>query len=401
MAEGSSGLAYRGRPVFAAACLGMLLFGVTMTTLGAVLPVLMDRYELGDAGAGSLLGLMPLFILLSSLVFGPIVDRFGYRPVLIAGAVGVMAGLEGLAFAPSWGAAAAAVFVFGLGGGLLNGGTNALVSDISERGRSSGLSLLGVFFGLGAFGVPFVLGALQRWAGEAAILAGIGAAVMAPLAFFLAIRFPPPKQPRGFPIGKASRLLREAPLLLFGGMLFFQSGMEFTIGGWSRVYFERVLRVGEGRSVLVLSLFWVGMMTARFAMMALLRRISAAAVLGIYLGIAVVGSALLLAPGGLAPAVLGLFLVGFGLSAGYPVVLGYIGDLYRELTGTAFSIAIVMGLVGGGLLSYLTGLLGDRYGLRASLLIVPLSALAQAALFALASRHLAPRGVPAAAHRED
>jgi MFS family permease len=68
---------------------------------------------------------------------------------------------------------------------------------------------------------------------------------------------------------------------------------------------------------------------------------------------------------------LGLFLIGFGLAAGFPVVLGAIGEIYSELTGTAFSIAFVIALLGGSTLPYLTGLLGDWYGLRASLLIVP------------------------------
>ena len=51
------------RAVFAAACLGMLLFGVTLTTLGSVLPPLIVRYGLKKADAGSLLASMSLGIL--------------------------------------------------------------------------------------------------------------------------------------------------------------------------------------------------------------------------------------------------------------------------------------------------------------------------------------------------
>src|SRR6476646_345189 len=124
----------------------MLLFGVTLTTLGSVLPPLITRYGLEKADAGSLMALMSLGILTGSLVFGPIVDRFGYRPVLIAGALGVGLGLVAIAWAPSVIVLAPAMLVFGFGGGLLNGATNALVSDITQEGRESGLALLGVFF---------------------------------------------------------------------------------------------------------------------------------------------------------------------------------------------------------------------------------------------------------------
>jgi fucose permease len=42
-----------------------------------------------------------------------------------------------------------------------------------------------------------------------------------------------------------------------------------------------------------------------------------------------------------------------------------------------------MALVGGSVLPYLTGVLGDRQGLRTSLVVVPIAILVQGALFVL------------------
>ena len=39
--------------VFSAACLGMLLFGITLTTLGSILPELIPQYGMSRARAGS------------------------------------------------------------------------------------------------------------------------------------------------------------------------------------------------------------------------------------------------------------------------------------------------------------------------------------------------------------
>jgi fucose permease len=379
---------YRHRLVFTAGCLGMLLFGITLTTLGAALPPLMDRYGLRRADAGALLALLSLGILAGSLIFGPIVDRFGYRVVLIACAMGVGLGLEGIARAPSQRSLAFAVLLFGVSGGVVNGSTNALVSDISGVGRSAGLALLGVFFGIGALGVPLVLGFLLRWLDYGAILASIGLLVLIPVVFVAAIAFPPPKQARGFPLAKAGSLLLEPTLLLLGGMLFFQSGMEITLGGWSARYAREVLEVNERQSALVLSLFWAGMLTARLVLTAILRRGSPGLVLMVFLAAGMLGSALLLASVALAMVTLGLFVLGFGLAAGFPIVLGKIGEIHPDLTGTAFSIAFVMALTGGSALPYLTGVLGDLWGLRASLLIVPASILAMAVLLGLVRRRL-------------
>lgn len=373
----------RPRLVFAAACIGMLLFGVTLTTLGATLAPLMDRREMSRTDAGSLLGLMSLGILAGSLVFGPIVDRFGYRPILVIGALLALLGLEAIAFVLEPWTLRAAILAFGVGGGLLNGSTNALVSDISEDGRGSGLSLLGVFFGLGAFGVPFILGLLIGRVDYAAILAAAGGLVTLPLLYFVLIPFPTPKQPQGFPLAQAGRLLGDPVLLLFGTILFFQSGVEITVGGWSGRYAREELQLDEGRAVLTLSVFWLGMIAARLLLTALLARYSPTRLLVVFLAIAAVGSLLLLGVPGVASAVPGLFLLGFGLAATFPVVLGLLGGRHPELTGTAFSIAFVMALTGGSLLPYLTGALGDRVGLRASLAIVPAALGAMGILLAI------------------
>jgi len=378
------------RRVFASAGLGMLLFGVTLTTLGSVLPPLIERHGLNRADAGSLMALMSLGILAGSLVFGPIVDRFGYRPVLVAGALGVGLGLSAIAAAPTSTVLAPAMLVFGFGGGLLNGATNALVSDITPEGRESGLALLGVFFGIGAFGVPLALGLLLRWATYTAITGALALLVIAPLTIFFQARFPPPKQAQGFPLRRVGALLGDAPLLLVGVMLFFQSGMEITLGGWSAQYVREVLRLSERRSILVLSLFWVGMVAARLVLARWLRSWRVATVYSCSLSLALTGASLLLAVPDTMAAGAGLFLLGSGLAAGFPILLGFLGGLYRDLTGTAFSAVFVMALVGGSTLSYLTGVLGDRIGLRASLVIVPAALLAQAGLFLWLRRRLEP-----------
>lgn len=377
---------YRRGPVFAACCLGMLLFGVVLTALGAILPSLMDRFGLDKALAGTLFTLLSFGILAGSLVFGPIVDRYGYRVPLILSSALILAGLEAIAFATSLAALRAGALLIGLGGGVVNGGTNALVADISEGERSAGLSLLGVFFGLGAFGVPFAHSLLLDRLSYTAILAGIGAFVAVPLLLFAAIRFPEPKQAQGFPLRDAVALLRERALLLLGLILFFESGMEISVGGWSAAYFGEELALEAGDAVFVLSLYWFGMTAARVVLTGILRRVSPALVLVASLGIALAGALTMLLSHGAVPAAAGLLLVGAGFAAVFPVILGYVGDLYPTLSGTAFSMVLVMALAGGMTLPYVIGVFGGAYGLRASLAVVPAAICAAVLVFRFAWR---------------
>jgi fucose permease len=69
-------------------------------------------------------------------------------------------------------------------------------------------------------------------------------------------------------------------------------------------------------------------------------------------------------------------------------VLGFIGDRYAALSGTAFSVAIAMALCGGMLLPYTAGLLGNRYGMRGSFVIVPIALITLAAFLTALSRKL-------------
>ena len=71
----------------------------------------------------------------------------------------------------------------------------------------------------------------------------------------------------------------------------------------------------------------------------------------------ITGSTLLYLTASYTIAFVAMVITGMGLSAGFPLVLGFIGQLYPALSGTAFSIAFVIALTGNILINYLTGVL--------------------------------------------
>ena len=376
--------------MFAIACLGMLSFGIVLTTLGALLPGVVTQYQVSMAQAGSLFLLMTFGILAGSLVFGPIVDRRGYKGMMLFALVAIVVGLEAIAFASTFAGLRVAVICIGFGGGIVNGGANALVADISTDQRGAGLALLGVFFGIGAAGMPFALWLLDDTFARSGILAGIGALLLIPIAMTVMTVFPPPKQAQGFPLADARRLLGDRVLLLMGLMLFLESGMEIAVGGWTTSYFINELGVSSRAATAHLTMYWLGMMLARLGLGSLLRRAAPALVLFACIGVALAGSLLLVSTSSVAAASGAVFLLGVGFAAGFPVILGFVGDRHAQLSGTAFSIVIVMALVGGMILPWLTGVLGAAYGLRGSFLIVPVSLVVMAGLLLMVTRRLAP-----------
>jgi MFS transporter, FHS family, glucose/mannose:H+ symporter len=358
---------YRKNCVFAAACLGMLLFGIVFLSLGSVNNMLAKRFGLDNNAIGTLTALLPFGILCGSLVFGPIVDRFGYRWMLVSAALVVGAALEGMALADNRGLVQLCVFLIGFGGGILNGATNALTADVSEGERGAKLSLLGVFFGIGALTMPGTLALLSDRYAMSSIVAGIGALVLLPVAYCLAIRFPPPKQ-------RADDRAESSGWRLFGdrGFLFaclamvIQSGMEGMSNDWMTRFFQDAVLAGqkdvEKFAQLGLVFLTGGMFVTRIALSTLLRWAPPRPVLFASIGLAALGAALLIQGAIYDISLLGVALIGAGLAAGFPVVLGHIGDLYPQQSGTAFSIIFAMALVGNMTLNKTFGYVAERYG---------------------------------------
>ena len=131
--------------VFTAACAGMFLFGITLITLGSVATDLRSKFQLSGTDAGTLFSILPFGILTGSLIFGPVCDRYGYKYLIILACIGMFAGFEGIAYGDSLRLLKICIYIFGLGGGIINGATNAVISDISPEHKGADLSLLGVF----------------------------------------------------------------------------------------------------------------------------------------------------------------------------------------------------------------------------------------------------------------
>lgn len=353
---------YHRKWVFAAACLGMLLFGIVFLSLGAVLTFIRQHYGLSELSVGSLTALLPLGMLGGSLVFGPVVDRYGYRQVLVVSTLIIFFAFEGIAFAGSLLVLQLAFLLIGFGGGVINGATNALVADISTESKGANLSLLGVFYGIGAVGMPVLLATLSGIFSYASIVAGIGFFVLVPFIFFLALRFPAPKQAHGISLKEMLKTF-SLLLLLLGMVLFFESAMEGIMNNWTTSFAAQKLGMDNAAALIALTVLNVSLMVSRLVLGWLLKKSAPHLILFAGLGCILAGALLLALSSGIYGLYAGVVLIGLGFGPGFPVVLGYVGELYPAFTGTAFSVVITLALFGNTLLNGVVGLVSQRYGM--------------------------------------
>jgi len=355
---------YKKNQVFAAACIGLLLFGIMLITQGAILPSLKEKFRMNEIISGKLVALLPIGIIAGSLVFGPIADRYGYKMMFILTTLLMVAAFEGLAFANSFLLLQVSIFVLGFGGGIINGATNAVVADISSEDKEAHLSLLGVFFGVGALGMPLLLGILSKRFDYPAILSSVGILMVLTVIYFSSIKFPAPKHAQGLPVKQALKLLKQPALLLTSFFLFFQSGIEGLINNWTTTFLQRNLGALEKDALFALSLNLAGLTIMRLLLNRLLKKIPSFKIMIASLVITAAGSVLLLYATTYTSALAALIIIGAGFAASFPVILGYIGQLYANLSGTAFSIAFVIALSGNALINYVFGFISNAYGIQ-------------------------------------
>ena len=352
---------YNRNKVFAAACTGLFLFGMTLITLGSILPELEAIYAAEQLNTGLLASVLPAGILLGSLVFGPIVDRYGYKMLLIVSVLISAIALEGLAYSHEVSLLYVFIFLIGFGGGIINGVTSALVADISSKNKGASLSLLGVSYGVGALGMPLLLGILSKTLSYNTILASVGFFMILPIVFFILTKFPAPRQAQGFPLKAGIKLLKEPMLMLTSFFLFFQSAVEMLVNNWTTSYLQHELSISNEKGKYALSFMLGGLTLTRLLLGGLLKKVSSFALMFVSLLVVAAGSLILLSTHSYNMAFVALVMIGAGLAGGFPVILGYIGQLYAQLSGTAFSIALVIGLTGNILINYFFGRIVSTY----------------------------------------
>jgi fucose permease len=351
----------------AAAYTGMFVFGIVMALLGAILPSLTGRLQFATVDIGTLFLVMNGAMLASSMLLGLSMDRFGMKPPMALGPLLVSAALVIIVRAAAFAELLPAVALLGIGGGALNGATNTLVADLHDdpHRKSAALNVLGVFFGFGALFLPFTIGALLSWFSVGSLL--LAAAALCALAgvFAAALAFPAPKQGHALPAADMPRFLRSPLVLAFAFLLFFESGVEFTLGGFISTYLTHDMAVTSvSVASWILAGYWASVMVSR----AVLSRIGMGSdpyriLLFCSLG-ACAGAVLAAVAPSAGVSAFAIVLSGWSLAGIFPTALGIAGARFKSHSGTVFGILFTVALAGGMVLPWLAGHVGGAAGLR-------------------------------------
>lgn len=257
-----------------------------------------------------------------------------------------------------------------------------LIAQVFSARSAAALNLLNVFFGLGAVAGPAIAGLTLRLWGTAlpALWLGAGLALVeAPL--ILLLPGATPTRDDASPAHATVSLLRSTRLWAIGALVLVYVGVENGMASWTTVYLERTTALDQAAGALITSAYWLALTAGRMVAALAGTRLSAERLLLISLAGALAGGALLATSTGSAPLTIGaVLLLGFCFGPIFPTTLAITTATFRRAPGTAASMVVAMGSAGGTSLPWLQGVLLERSGPSASVLLVAASTLAMLGL---------------------
>jgi FHS family glucose/mannose:H+ symporter-like MFS transporter len=384
----------RRQALFVSACAGILVFGIVLAILGTLfgMPEMRERLHMDLAQQGNLFLLLYLGIFVSSIVAGPLIDNAGNKVTLLGSAVLVTVAMSLFASANTLAAASVAAVLLGLGGGGLNTSTNVLVSDLFGENRGPMLNLLGIFFGIGALCVPLLAASIEgRFTIAQLLLFCAALSGVCAIAYGL-MPFPPASSTQGFSLRETLGVARYPGVMLLAILLFFESGNEACIGGWTSTY-ANASGYSPRVATLVLAGYWAALMFSRVLAASVLRKVSKTRVILFSALVSLAGCGLLLSAQSLPVLAAGVVLIGLSYAPIFPTALAIAGDRYSN-TGTVFGLLFAIALIGGMAFPWTVGQVSQQFGVRTGMVVPLLGAVGISILAAtLLSKEVRAEGI--------
>jgi MFS transporter, FHS family, glucose/mannose:H+ symporter len=358
------------RVLFVSACAGILMFGIVLAILGTIfgIPEMRERLHIDLAQQGNLFLLLYLGIFAASVVIGPAIDHIGNKATLMVSSalVGVAMVLFGIAHTLTF--ASLAAILLGLGGGGLNTSTNVLVSDLYGENRGPMLNLLGIFFGIGALCIPLLAASIEGRFSIPQLLFFCAALSGLCAGAYTSLRFPSPiGAQQGFSLRATLGVAKYPGVMLIALLLFFESGNEACIGGWTSTY-ANASGFSARTATLILAGYWAALMISRILVASVFRRVSKTVLVLASGVLSLAGCGLLLSGHSLLTFSLGVAVIGLTYGPIFPTALAIAGDRYAN-TGTVFGLLFSIALIGGMALPWTVGQTSQHFSVRSGMLV--------------------------------
>jgi len=357
-------------------CIVFIALGILTATIGPILPDLAKNTLSTLEAVGSIFTAIFLGAFLAQIGAGTLTDKYGPRPVLIAGIVIMSAGMLGVTFSNSLPLMLASGLLAGLGHGAVDISVNLLAARVFQDRSTAAVNLVNFFFGVGAVIGPALSSfTINRWnTGIPVIWIGIGT-VMLCIPFITAFLLSPTIKTVKTSVSNNVSFYRSPLLWIAGVILFLYVGSENGMGGWTGTYLQQSTAISADRAALIVSGFWMTLTLGRLLGAYLgTRWTSDRLMLVSLIGSVAGGTMLAVTTGNLTLTIAAVLITGLFFGPIYPTTFSISASLFKESSGKAAGMIVALASLGGMFLPPLQGVVLTRFGNQSSVLLIALYA---------------------------
>ncbi len=364
------------------ALMAVFTLGICFIIVGAISEELKKGLGIDNAQIGTLASALFFTSMIVQLIIGPLVDKFGYKPIAIVGFLVASASMFLLAFSPGFDAAFLACILLGVGAMCLNTVGNTLIPVVLFEGKdpARASNFGNAFFGLGYVVTPLLFSLFTTLAlGYKSGVSILGALLLVFLIIALGTRYP--QVSTGYQFSMAFKLLGKGAVVIGALALFCYISLEISMATWSKPYMTELFGGDRNPNAvanagLILSLFGVAMMLGRFLTSTIknLTTIGVKVVSGAAL-VSVLAIVLMIMTQSSSVAIVAVILTGLVFAPIFPTIVGITFAKFEpSLYGSIFGIIFAIGLLGGTIVPRIIGGLSVGATVQQSLVIVAVMA---------------------------
>lgn len=368
------------------AIMSVFTLAVCFIMIGSISEELKAKLGITNTDIGTLMFAMSLTSLIVQLLVGPLVDKFGHKPLAIVGFLVSTISIFLLGRAGSLNVAIASSVLLGIGAICCNTVGNTLLPvvlfDGKEPSRASnfGNAFVGLAFVLTPLAVVTLINDMNVSFEATMTIMSVLILVFAVCASITSF----PQVSTGFELGKAVGLLSQPLVLLAALALVCYIGLEFSMNTWIKPLMTELYEAQENANAVrnagrVLALFGLSMAIGRF-LTSMIKNLSEVGAKLIALGalIAIVSILLLSRTSGLNMAIVGVLITGLAFAPMFPTIVGVTFSKFDPgLYGSIFGIIFSIGLLGSMILPKIIGMISMDKTVQQSL---PIAAVISALL---------------------
>ncbi len=376
----------RMRASVVVAYVAFVLTGVSASVGSVVLPAQIADYDVDRTTIGLTFFTFSAGFFLAGATTGWLMERFGTRLTLVAGSATYVVGALAMAARPSFALLVTVQLLAGYGTGIIESVLQAYLAGLPSQ--TARLNLLHGFFGVGALVGPVAATwVLDRTEWTVVwLLLGL---LAIPVAVAYALTFPGSggqddagtgdaagsDDTRAADDGSAApmsgvRLLRttagERGVVLAAVFLTVYVGLEMSVGSWGVNYLVEHHDLSAGLAGGSVSAYWFGLTVGRFVISPTAARLrwTVARMTAVCLaGVVACGMLVSASPVG-AGATAGFALLGFFLGPLFPTAVAVVPELTSpRLVPAAVGLMNAVSVIGGSVLPWLAGTIGDAAGI--------------------------------------